>query len=105
MTSGNLSKKLHNTSGETLLETLVSLLIATVALFFLAGAVVTSTNINKQVESTDVSFNYPDEASAQSEKITVTLTDTSNNKVIATTNANKYTDETGYYSYYEEAND
>lgn len=100
-----LLKKLRNTAGETLIESLVSLLIATLVLFFLATAVVTATNVNSTVENTDISFNYPNEQTAEHKKITVTIKDGSNIEVGKTT-ATQYTDDTGYYTYYkEETND
>ena len=105
MAAHTFLRKLHNSAGETLIESLVSLLIATLVLFFLATAVVTATNVNSTVENTDISFNYPNEQTATHETITVTIKDGSNIEVGKTT-ATQYTDDSGYYTYYkEEAND
>lgn len=105
MAAHTFLRKLRNSAGETLIESLVSLLIATLVLFFLATAVVTATNVNSTVENTDISFNYPNEQTATHETITVTIKNGSNIEVGKTT-ATQYTDDTGYYTYYkEEAND
>lgn len=51
-------KKLKNSRGETLIETLAALLIAVLAFGALTTAVLTAGKINARVRSTDVSFQY-----------------------------------------------
>ena len=51
-------KKLQNRRGETLIETLTALLIATLVCLFLATAIVTGSRVNAKVRETDVSFQY-----------------------------------------------
>ena len=57
-------KKLKNQKGETLVETLVSLLIIVLVFVFLTGSAVAAAKINPKSRDTDVSFRYSD---AQSE--------------------------------------
>ena len=51
-------KKLRSDRGETLLEALVSILIAVLAFSLLATAAVSAEKINAKTRSTDVSFHY-----------------------------------------------
>lgn len=53
--------KLRNNRGETLVESLVSILIAVLAFGILATSVVTAEKINAKTRNTDVMFRY-DEA-------------------------------------------
>lgn len=52
----NLKKKLHSRYGETIAETLVTMIILSLAVLMLAGAVVTAARVNKQADNTDTSF-------------------------------------------------
>ena len=49
-----LKKKLQSKAGETIAETLVTMIILSLAV--LAGAVVTTARVNKQADNTDTSF-------------------------------------------------
>lgn len=51
-----LKKKLQNKAGETIAETLVTMIILSLAVLMLAGAVVTTARVNKQADNTDTSF-------------------------------------------------
>ena len=51
-------KKLKDSRGETLVETMVSILIAVLAFSFLAMAAVTAAKLNARVRDTDLSFRY-----------------------------------------------
>ncbi len=51
-------KKLRDRSGETLVETLVSLLIITLSLAFLSTSLVTASQINKKLQGVDTSMTY-----------------------------------------------
>ncbi len=66
-------KKLQNRRGETLIETLTALLIATLVCLFLATAIVTGSRVNAKVREADVSFQYAaDEAAGNNLTLTVT---------------------------------
>ena len=66
--------KLKSERGETLIEALVSLLIAVLAFSFLAMAAVSAGKINAKTRSTDVSFRYTSaqQAAGESEENKVT---------------------------------
>lgn len=51
-----LKKKLQSKAGETIAETLVTMIILSLAVLMLAGAVVTTARVNKQADNTDTSF-------------------------------------------------
>lgn len=53
-----LTKKLENQKGETLVETLVSILTISLTIAFLTTASLTAARINDKVRDTDVSFRY-----------------------------------------------
>ena len=57
-------KKLKSTRGETLVETLVSLLIIVLTFAFLTTSAITAAKINAKVRQRDVSFRYSDAGSA-----------------------------------------
>ena len=54
--------RLKDNRGETLIESLVSLLILTMTFAFLAVASTTAARLNAQVRDTDVSFRYAAES-------------------------------------------
>lgn len=93
-------KKINSTSGETIAETLVTMIILSLAVLMLAGAVVTSARVNKKADNTDTSF------STESEKIVtldnVTITDGSKAGTAAeiSISVNFHETENGY-KYYE----
>lgn len=60
--------KLRDNRGETLIESLVSVLIAVLAFAVLATSVVTAEKINAQTRNTDVMFRY-DGATKQDKEI------------------------------------
>ena len=93
-----LLKKLKSSRGESLGETLVSLLIASLAIVLLAGAIVTAGRINASLQNDDVVFRRgtPTESVGS-----VTLTMGSDSVSVP---ANVYSTENDY-SYYEIKND
>ena len=95
-------RKLTHAGGETLIETLVALIVATLVMLFLSTSIIAATRVNKQVEKADTSFNYPVEDTADADAITVTIID-KNNKEVGTASAYQYTDDTGHYKYYKGA--
>lgn len=64
-------KKLKDNRGETLVESLASILIAALAFALLATSVVTAGKINAKTRGTDVSFQYAEETLPQDAKITI----------------------------------
>ena len=69
--------KLRDNRGETLIESLVSILIAVLAFGILATSVVTAEKINAKTRNTDVMFRYataPTEPTDPKNPPTVTLT-------------------------------
>ena len=64
--------KLKDNRGETLIESLVSLLILTMTFAFLAVASTTAARLNAKVRDTDVSFRYEAEGT-NSKSASVTL--------------------------------
>ena len=63
--------KLQSRSGETIAETLVTMVILSLAVLMLAGAVVTAARINKKADNTDTAFSVKDEAGIET-NITIT---------------------------------
>lgn len=49
-------KKWKNNAGETIVETLVTMMILSLAVLMLAGAIVTSARINAQADNTETAF-------------------------------------------------
>lgn len=66
--------KLQSRSGETIAETLVTMVILSLAVLMLAGAVVTAARINKKADNTDTAFLVKDEAGIERD---ITITDNS----------------------------
>lgn len=66
--------KLRNNRGETLVESLVSILIAVLAFGILATSVVTAEKINAKTRNTNVMFRYATEPTDPTNPPTVTLT-------------------------------
>ena len=97
-------QRLKEKKGETLIETLMAIIVATLVLLFLATSIVTATRVNKTVEETDTSFNYPEEDKKTAESLTVVIED--ENKVEkGSASVYQYTDSTGNYRYYKGVND
>ena len=53
-------RKICSTAGETIAETLVTMIVLSLAVLMLAGAVVTSAKVNKKAENTDTAFKAAD---------------------------------------------
>ena len=51
-----LKKKLYSKAGETIAETLVTMIILSLAVIMIAGAVVTAARVNKKADNTETSF-------------------------------------------------
>lgn len=64
-------KKLCNQRGETLIETLSALLIATLVLLFLGSSIVAAARLNAATKTADRSFQY---AQSSSGRVTIEIT-------------------------------
>ena len=83
-------KKLQNRCGETLIETLTALLIATLVCLFLATAIVTGSRVNAKVRETDVSFQYAADGAAGN-NLTLTVTGNGGTPVSETITVQEFT--------------
>lgn len=92
-----MMKKLRSRRGETLVETLVSLLIVVLCLSFLATAVVTAARINASVRDTDVSVQYGGTSTRQT--LTVTPKGAYTGDAGFTAEVQLYTTDNGYRYY------
>lgn len=95
-------KKLCSNCGETLLETIAALLVATLVLLCLATAIAAATRVNKNVRESDVSFHYSQEHTTDATRKRVEITDRDGfyREQIP---VYEYTDRQGNYRYYKEA--
>ena len=93
--------KLRDNRGETLIESLVSVLIAVLAFAVLATSVVTAEKINAQTRNTDVMFQYataPTNSTNSTNPPKVTLTGEGANGKTGTGDVMLY-ESNGYYYY------
>ena len=91
-------KKLRSKKGETLIETLTALLVATFVVLFLTTSIVVAARINKKIKDTDTSLRYDNAAVSDSYSVTVTQ---DNGTGVGSVAVKEYTDESGYYRYYK----
>lgn len=77
--------KLKSNKGETLIESLVALLVVAMAIAFLSTAVVTATDLNKRVRNNTNAFKYDGasvaDAKAQVNIVGTTVTKTASSEV------------------------
>ena len=102
-------KRLWNHAGETLVETMFSLVIISVTFVFLTGAVVAATRVNSKIRNSGSEFRTVDSPQPvnQDEPVTVTITvtdsDNPENNEIIYKQINIYqSKENGYYYYRKE---
>ena len=91
--------RLKDTSGETIVETLVTMIILSLAVIMLSGAVVTSARVNAKADNIDTAF-YVDEGQLTQESGVMTITDGSGAANAATLDVKVYKTENDYI-YYE----
>lgn len=96
--------KLRTKRGETLVETLAALLVATLVLLFLSTAIVTAARINKQVRDTDTSFRYSTENATDADFFDVTVEDTRTGQIVDQIHVYQFQDPSGHYRYYKGVN-
>lgn len=85
--------KLRNNRGETLVESLVSILIAVLAFGILATSVVTAEKINAKTRNTDVMFRYDEAKEIVDKKVELKSTDKTGSGTVLLYESN------GYYYY------
>ena len=64
-------QKLRDRRGQTLVESLLALLVVTLVMLFLATAIAVAARLNRAVHETDVSFRYSDAEPAGTQTLTV----------------------------------
>lgn len=94
--------KLHSEAGETILETLVAVLIVTLSMMFLANAIVAAMNANTAIQNENVAFRSEDAVKVGDGAVTYSVEGTDLSKPSPkVTDVTVYkTNETEYY-YYE----
>ena len=96
---GGLMRKLRSRRGETLVETLVSLLIVVLVMAFLATSIVAATRVNAKVRDADVAVRYD----GISEPASLTVSSGRGTSSF-TVPVEKYTTENGYCYYTYDGN-
>ena len=90
-------KKLTSASGETIIETLVSILVITVIFLCLSTAIVTAARVNATVRNADTAFRYS-EATAKGSK-TVSVTKNGDASPMENFPVTDYATKNGYHYY------
>lgn len=52
--------KVHSTAGETILETIVAILVVTISVLFLANAIVAAMKANNAIQNESIAFRFDD---------------------------------------------
>ena len=96
-----INRKIHNKSGETLVETLVALIITALALLMLPGAVVAAARVNAQIADQVAYMEKTDEAAQGTDVGTCDITFSTSNVKKSTVSGLKVkrfgNDKTGLY--------
>ena len=92
-------KKLRSARGETLVETLTALLVATLVLLFLSTSIAVASRINRQVRDADTSFRYPTEVATRAHFFDLTISDPDGFQT-ETIHVYEFQDDSGQYRYY-----
>lgn len=91
-------RKLLSNRGETLIESLVSILIVALIMLFLSNSIVAAAKINRQLRDTDIAFSYEDTPTR--EEMTMTVSGAGGNTVgYFTATVPGLTTENGYQYY------
>lgn len=93
--NNSAATKLRSNSGESIVETLVTMIILSLAVVMLSGAVVTSARVNQRVENADTAF-----ISSQNRPVSHMISISKGTGEGANLNVNLYQTENGYI-YYE----
>lgn len=76
MRKSEMIKKLRSNAGESIVETLVTMIILSLAVVMLSGAIVTSAKVNKKADNTETTFTTTNQTV---ESGTMTITDGNGN--------------------------
>lgn len=68
----NIKKKFFAASGETIAETLVTMVILSLAVLMIAGAVVSAAKVNKKADNTQTAFSATDVKDSTAQNIVIT---------------------------------
>ena len=93
--NNSAATKLRSNSGESIVETLVTMIILSLAVVMLSGAVVTSARVNQRAEHADTAF-----ISSQNRPVSHMISVSKGTGEGANLNVNLYQTENGYI-YYE----
>ena len=93
--NNSAATKLRSNSGESIVETLVTMIILSLAVVMLSGAVVTSARVNQRAENADTAF-----ISSQNRPVSHMISISKVTGEGANLNVNLYQTENGYI-YYE----
>lgn len=88
-------KKLLEKRGETLVESLVSILLVTFIMLFLSTAIVAAARINRNLRDTDISYHSEQDPTAAAGSLTVEA----DGEVTVTSPISVYRSENGYVYY------
>ena len=72
MRKSDIRKKLRSNAGESIVETLVTMIILSLAVVMLSGAIVTSAKVNKKADNTETTFTTTNQQPVQSGIMTIT---------------------------------
>lgn len=90
-------KKLKNNNGETLVETLVTMIIMVLSVMIITGAIVTGAKVNHKTDNSATAFSTENQKDTTG---TITITENSSNSNQITLNVNIHTTKNDY-TYYE----
>ena len=93
--NNSAATKLSSNSGESIVETLVTMIILSLAVVMLSGAVVTSSRVNQRAENADTAF-----INSQNQPVSHMISILKGTGEGANLNVNLYQTENGYI-YYE----
>ena len=91
-------RKLNSQKGETLVETLVAILIIAVGFIMLSGAIVAAARVNASVKNTEVVFNMAGQSSDETEASIVHGSGAGGQSTSVTVTKHKTENEYVYYS-------
>ena len=96
-------KRLKDIAGETLVETLIAVIVIVLALTMLAGAIVTAARVNSAAQSLGTAFNYSASADVEGTQ-SVTITHDSADPTTVEVTGRQTADDNKYQYYYKAKN-
>ena len=94
-----MNKKLKSNAGESLAETIVAMMIVTLAMLILAGALVSAAKINKKTRNMDTSFSTAVEMTVTDDTVEIVHGNGTN---VAVAVKSYTTNDKNKYQYYED---